>query len=808
MKKLLSLIAIVSMIVMVIPLVTPAVRAALPTDVHTYYEGTIGFGPIDADPAIAYDTASGALLFNVYEGLIAWNYEKYYDFVPVLATNIPIRQNITLTITNASAVGSNPTGSTWSGGRTIVGWVDELANGFGAQDAIFLTNGTQWNTWTVDSISGTATITLNLWRGAYVFNLQPANTIPFYDHFGAVVDLFNVTDAEYSFEHALVLDILGQPIWMLDKPLFDLADHMGFNNDTAINLAHLIDDAIVGDPVANTLTINVGVRFPDNAFMQILANSWGSILSKEYVVGNALSWDGNLYTPSDNASVPLWWKVWANEGPGIDYPFIGDALDAIIPSSYCGTGPYHIDTIDSAGSPPKVIFKRNASYRGGWPAPGRNDFIDIYEIDYIATWATRRDAFKAGTLDSVAVSRSVMFDLLDNTTKEPPAGAASVYKTIKNIVPALSEDVVLFNFKINAASTLIGTGQLPDGIPLDFFNNTNIRKAFAYAFNWSTFGAQVYYGESQYRKNMFVLGLYPDYYNDAAVPTFDYYYESKTNAETALRAVFYNGTSVWDQGFSVDITYNSGNTVRQQAAQQIADFFTALSTFNGRSALLPPFKVTVKVISWGSTIGNMIAGTATVWTVGWLADFADADNFVRTFMHSSGSFTYYQNYNPANGWSNAKDIAIDTAVLTPDGPARAALYNTLQHQYYTEVPSFPLNIPTGRRWCQYWVKGWYFDAVYPGFYYRNYWKADDCWFDVSGSTPGLSDGSMNMKDIAYLIVHFNAPAPIPGSPTSPKWVGVYGANGAVDSYGDRVSNMKDIAGAIQHFNHKQNTNTP
>jgi peptide/nickel transport system substrate-binding protein len=398
-----------------------------------------------------------------------------------------------------------------------------------------------------------------------------------------------------------------------------------------------------------------------------------------------------------------------------------------------------------------------------------------------------------------------MFDLLDNTTKEPPAGVASVYKTIKNIVPALSEDVVLFNFKINNASTLIGTGHLPDGIPLDFFNNTDIRKAFAYAFNWSKFGAQVYYGESQYRKNMFVLGLYPDYYNDATIPTFDYYYESKANAETALKAVMYNGTSVWDQGFSVDITYNTGNTVRQQAAQQIADFFTALSTYDGRSALLPPFKVTVKVISWTSTIGNMIAGTATVWTVGWLADFADADNWVRTFMHSSGSFTYYQNYNPANGWGNAKDIAIDTAVLTPDGPARTALYNTLQHQYYTDVPSFPLCIPTGRRWCQYWVKGWYYDAVYPGFYYRNYWKADACWFDSSGPTPGHSDGSMNMMDIAYLIAHFNAPAPVPGSPTSPKWVGVYGANGCVDTYGDRTSNMKDIAAAIQHFNHKQNT---
>jgi peptide/nickel transport system substrate-binding protein len=75
-----------------------------PIDTGTFYEGKSAWGPYDADPAVAYDTESGELIFNTYQELIAWNGEKYYDFVPVLATNVPVRQDVTTTVTNTSEV--------------------------------------------------------------------------------------------------------------------------------------------------------------------------------------------------------------------------------------------------------------------------------------------------------------------------------------------------------------------------------------------------------------------------------------------------------------------------------------------------------------------------------------------------------------------------------------------------------------------------------------------------------------------------------------------------------------------------------
>jgi len=65
--------------------------------------------------------------------------------------------------------------------------------------------------------------------------------------------------------------------------------------------------------------------------------------------------------------------------------------------------------------------------------------------------------------------------------------------------------------------------------------------------------------------------------------------------------------------------------------------------------------------------------------------------------------------------------------------------------------------------------------------------------DVSGSTPGVPDGVVNMKDIAYLVALFNT------KPLSPNW------NPNADVNNDGVVNMKDIAYVIAYFNSRAET---
>jgi hypothetical protein len=60
--------------------------------------------------------------------------------------------------------------------------------------------------------------------------------------------------------------------------------------------------------------------------------------------------------------------------------------------------------------------------------------------------------------------------------------------------------------------------------------------------------------------------------------------------------------------------------------------------------------------------------------------------------------------------------------------------------------------------------------------------------DVSGSTTGVYDGTVNMRDISLLIQVFNT------KPSSTKW------NPNADVNNDLIVNMRDISITIQNFN--------
>jgi peptide/nickel transport system substrate-binding protein len=374
-------------------------------------------------------------------------------------------------------------------------------------------------------------------------------------------------------------------------------------------------------------------------------------------------------------------------------------------------------------------------------------------------------------------------------------------KTVRNIVPSISMDALHPTFEVSNLTTgYMGSGHFPDGIPTTFFNNSHVRKAFAYSFNSTQYAEDSYYGEADYRKNPLAAGLFPDYYDDT-VPG---YTENKRAAMNELgNATFtpdlLNGT-VWDSGFKLTLTYNTGNDMRRIACVMISDFFGNLSTYNGRVG--NPFTVIVTNIDWSVYLDQWENFELPIWSIGWLADFADADNFMRPYMHSQGDFAYFQLYSVDNGYALTKDSLLDQALMETNETTRKALYRDLAMIYYNDCPSMPIVCPRGRRWTNYWVKGWYYDALYPAFYIRDYFKMDNCWFDVTGPTKYVSDGVCNIRDVNYLILAFNAKAPQPGQTTDSRWNGNYGANGGVDPSGDRLSNIRDVQGAILHFNHK------
>ena len=133
-----------------------------------------------------------------------------------------------------------------------------------------------------------------------------------------------------------------------------------------------------------------------------------------------------------------------------------------------------------------------------------------------------------------------------------------------------------------------------------------------------------------------------------------------------------------------------------------------------------------------------------MYDVGWLADFADPDNFCEPYHATWGAFMSGQIVPASNAQPVDQafvDNEIQAAMVEPNFGTRGAMYEDLQYRYWVDVPSFPLIQPVGRRFARDWVQGWYYNALYPGLYAYDIYKSivSNPGVDVDASatiTPG------------------------------------------------------------------------
>lgn len=648
-------------------LINVSYAAQPPIDTKTYWVGTIG-QPRRVDPARAYDTASGELIMNVYETLIHFNETKmlkadvdtpyYYtridSFEPLLADRWTVSED----------------GLTWT---------------------FHIREGVKFHDW-VD-------------RNGRL-------------HSG---ELLTPEDVEYSFERILVQDQYGSPAWMIYLPLtgHHNSDVWDLDGDGALNAteeaaaAEVLQNVITRDDSARTVTFHLAFPFPKIAFMQILSQTWSSIVNKKWAIDYGC-WPGT-WEPG--------WSYWrrypSNSYSPLDQqvPEAGDfPPNRPKPPVMCGTGPYKFTYWDKAAKEWRI--DRFEDYWRGWPAKGNPDYIETVIIRGVDEWTTRKMLFLSGDFDSIAVPRANMFELLE--TEDPKSSPLPGVTCFRDIEPVLANDAIFFNFKIAEGSPYIGTGKFPDGIPSNFFANTKVRQAFAYALDFETLISDGWFGEAIQPATWWVKGLAPDY-EDRTIEKFNL--NLKKVEELLKEAKFTQDgvtKSVWEWGFSFTILYNIGNDQRKIANELLIN---AIQSLNAKRPGLPPFKIENLGLDWPVYLDALEAGTMPMFQIGWLADFADPDNFARPFMHSLGDFSYYQSVweDPNYNATHIGDL-IERGIKTPDGPEREAIYKELQRLYHELVPSIPTVQTLGRRWQRFWVQGWYYNALYPGLYFYHLWK--------------------------------------------------------------------------------------
>jgi len=512
-------------------------------------------------------------------------------------------------------------------------------------------------------------------------------------------------DVEYSFERLLVLDIEG-PAWMFYEPLFDVFGSRDAEGHFIVT-GQQIDNAIT----RNEATVTIHLTKPYPPFMQILSQTWASILCKKWCIQIG-DWPGT-------------WNNWtlynrpyktAIENQTAEPP--GPHLNAM-----CGTGPYLLDYYRKGVEWSLVRFD---NYWGGWPAPGSDGFLQRVTSKKIENWEVRKNMFLEGQLDHIQVPTTA----IDEVLGQP--GIRCVYP-----LEQLSCFAMFFTFNISTSSPYLGVpGGLPkgtfneSGIPPDFFSDINVRKGFAYAFNYSKLIEEVLRGEAYQPATPIIPGL--PFYNPAQEK-----YSINLDRAMDYFVAAWDG-QVWDKGFNFTICYNEGHLVRQRACEIIKANVESLND---------KFHIQIQSIPLNNYSYLTRNHEQPMFGMGWSADFVDPHNFAYGFMYSGGAFTQMQLY------SNATvDNLVREGIGTMNETARRQIYYELQSLYYEDCPSITLYQPIGRRFERDWVQGWYYNQL---LWFSNYfyvqWKG-------SMSTSTMYSWPMFHHDLSHT-GYTESPAP-------------------------------------------------
>ena len=430
-------------------------------------------------------------------------------------------------------------------------------------------------------------------------------------------------DVAYSIKRAMIVDPDGGPMWMLLEALTGLGSTRNKDGTIIAGIFEAIDQAV--EVKDDRVVFHLPRPFPP--LMGILSYSAASILDREWAISKGC-WDGSI----KNAA------RFNNPAPGHE-PLQGIAN---------GTGAYRMKLWEPSK---QFVFERFEGYWGARPA------LKTAVIKYVKEWSTRKLMLQNGDADRVTVDTPYVPEV------EGMPGL-KLYKT-----PQLSLTCALFCRKVNPrGNPNIGSGRLDgDGIPPDFFEDINVRKAFLHAFDRQTYKADVF-------NNLVILPTSPDieglpFHKDVPVYEFDLN-KSKEYLQKAWRG------EVWQKGFKMVIAHNTGNEMREAAALMLAENLMSLNA---------KFKIEVRNVEWKDYLVQYRNFLYPIFITGWVADYADPHNFMYSFMHSRGVYGRFLAYK-----NEEVDRLCEAGIATVDPVQRDRIYTRLQYLWYQDAVGIPL----------------------------------------------------------------------------------------------------------------------
>ena len=458
-------------------------------------------------------------------------------------------------------------------------------------------------------------------------------------------------DVKYSLMRFMMMDRDGGPSWILLAPI------LGFENqatrDDSGKLIPTIWDQVNRAIQVKGNTVSITLKRPYGPFLNILGQ-WSMVVSKRFVVQNG-GWNGTKGTLA---------KYNNPEKPDVQELF----------TKASGTGPFKLESCDRATG--TVSLVRNDAY---WRAPAK---LRRFVVQKVEEFGPRRLALQNGDADIISVSRA----------DQPAVTGIPGVRIVDDLAELVNSPAIFMNLNVvTEGNPDIGSGRLDgNGVPPNFFADVHVRRAFAHLFDRDRWIREAARGKGRVANGPIPVGMLG--YN----PKGKWYEVSTERAIAEFKEA--HGGQVWERGFKFSILFNTGNVGRQTAAQMIKEAAEALN---------PKFKIDVRSVTWSSYLGLMNSKKLPMFLVGWAADYADPDNFVVPFMHSTGTFTGRQ------GYKNAEvDKLIEQAALETDTKKREAIYFRLQEIAFQDVPTIYIYYLVNFVVMRSWVKGWYHNPIF------------------------------------------------------------------------------------------------
>lgn len=415
-----------------------------------------------------------------------------------------------------------------------------------------------------------------------------------------------------------------------------------------------------GVQVVDDHTVKITLEYADPAFLYKLAFQAASIVSKDAFCENAP----------------------ANAGEDCFAP-VGETRHEWADTHAVGTNDFKLERWN-AGQ--EVVLVRNDDYWGPAPAMER---VFVKKVD---DYNTRLLALRNGDADEVYIPVDHDTDVMN---KEGEG-----IEVIEN--PSWTVGFIGFNQAFCGGPSASGFSdcmtQNSDAAPRGsdgtvdplFFSDIHMRKAWAYAFDYDTYINEIVGGHGQLLNGVLPAGIFG---YDASIES------PRQDLELARQEL---AASNHPDGFSATIYFNTGNTVREQTANLLAQNLEELGD---------GINVGVEGLDWSTAfLPKQRAFALPVFYLGWAPDYAFPDNYAVPFAHSTlGTFAKRM------GYANPQvDTLLDELVRTTDQDRLEEGYSEVVQMINDDFAFIWLAQGSSFHVQRDWVEGYYYNPMHSG----------------------------------------------------------------------------------------------